>query len=645
MKKSKQLCHIPVCDIRQDDHFPFNSICLYGMDQTGSKRYEFNSFGFRGEDYDPDADLTIIIVGCSIVFGTGLNYEETLGAQFKLLLAEALQIQPERINLINLAVGGSSNDYHCRTILKYAPLFRPDLIIYIATDYSRTEIFYKNAKTLLFNAKVLERNPYLLDIIDDRTLAYFDYYDEDSGKVNTLKNALLIQNYCRNESIPLLLGFYDLYPYIVDSTNPALNTFWESLNKEDLIKVNGCMLYSDSAADYSHPGPISNSIAAHFYLIHLAHLYSSIGNFQLNKKLIQQIIARENLTDFADIFYNQNNSRNTLLQRTDDYYTGILRKTKALNNIIVEDGNNPYYFFFKANNEIKQKNYELAEKHLKRAITLDTKAVGYYIVLSNLYRMRGDIDNAIETLERAVVFDKKNVRILMTLGKHYYSIGQYENAKNFVTMILDASPKHEEAHLQLSHIYNQLGNTRLAIQHIQRAITIQNDNATSYLHLGTLFKNIGNIQDAKDALERAIALDPSLPGPHIQLSHIYNQLGNTELAIQQVQEAIAIKKDAPHFYLHLGILFKNIGNIQDAKDALERAIALDPSLPGPHIQLSHIYNQLGNTKLAIQQVQEAIAIKKDTPHFYFHLGNLLRNSGDIEGAEHAQEKAASCSGQ
>src|SRR5688500_5485993 len=71
--------HLKKCDVRRELHVPGTATREYGSDKSGTIVYEFNSKGYRGEEYDPSAKFRVCVIGESNAFGTGLRVEETFG--------------------------------------------------------------------------------------------------------------------------------------------------------------------------------------------------------------------------------------------------------------------------------------------------------------------------------------------------------------------------------------------------------------------------------------------------------------------------------------------------------------------------------------------------------------------------------------
>jgi hypothetical protein len=130
---------------RPREHFgstgPPHVSATYGTDQSGTKSYQFNSLGYRGEELDPAAAATIFVCGCSHTFGVGLNLEETWVHRFKLAYAESHRLDPAAVNVLNFSEGGASNDYITRTVLTQCAQVRPDLVIAQFSQMSRSEAF------------------------------------------------------------------------------------------------------------------------------------------------------------------------------------------------------------------------------------------------------------------------------------------------------------------------------------------------------------------------------------------------------------------------------------------------------------------------------------------------------------------------
>ena len=150
--------------------------------------YHFNSFGYRGEEFDPAARLKIFVSGCSYTFGLGVEHDQTWPALLKKQLSAKLDVPFDRTNLQNFSQIGASNGYIARTIIRQCDRARPDLAVIAFTHRERTE----------YLAPGVTRNLGLWDLDHPEDWAapairYFSLYNTSSASLDLLKNMLLVQ--------------------------------------------------------------------------------------------------------------------------------------------------------------------------------------------------------------------------------------------------------------------------------------------------------------------------------------------------------------------------------------------------------------------------------------------------------------------
>jgi hypothetical protein len=104
--------------------------------RTQPVNYSVNSDGYRTKEFKTiDWANSIVVFGCSVVFGTGVDNQHTIPAMIE---------QQSGIPTINMGIGGSSMmaSFHNSLILnqRHPP---PLAIVQLWTDYSRTVYYYK----------------------------------------------------------------------------------------------------------------------------------------------------------------------------------------------------------------------------------------------------------------------------------------------------------------------------------------------------------------------------------------------------------------------------------------------------------------------------------------------------------------------
>lgn len=122
-------------------HTPYRTAPVDGLPSILGKNIELvwqgadvqtNSFGFRGPDPTPAGEmpedtLRIAMVGDSFVFGSGVQWEDTLGVKLEAALGELGQA----VEVLNCGVPGYNTRNAAVNLAEYVMPLKPDLVIFL----------------------------------------------------------------------------------------------------------------------------------------------------------------------------------------------------------------------------------------------------------------------------------------------------------------------------------------------------------------------------------------------------------------------------------------------------------------------------------------------------------------------------------
>jgi hypothetical protein len=246
-------------------------IHTYGADRTGTVSYRFNSLGFRGEEFRPEARKHVFVSGSSTSFGTGVAEEATWPHCFKAAYAEGHELRLDDVNLMNFSAGGASSGHAVRVAVSQCARFTPDLVLVeLAPGHFRTEYLSREVlgteRHVSFGPWMLEddgrvrpdivsRHPELTDAIS----GWLSWYSEDTGVLGTVKEALLLQLFCRARGIPYLIcwgwgngGCSAVEPW---RHHLVIGPLLELVDRERVFPFAITDRCIDHGADGFHPGP------------------------------------------------------------------------------------------------------------------------------------------------------------------------------------------------------------------------------------------------------------------------------------------------------------------------------------------------------------------------------------------------------
>lgn len=203
--------------------------------------YRFNALGYRCDEFDRDADIRIVAIGCSYVIGIGLAQEHLFHERFA---ARARAELSRSVVVWNLATSGASNDYISRLLLQALPLLDPHIVLVNFTHLRRREYVSVQNRMVKYLPSHMPA-----DVIERAICRHFEAltspYDDE---LNYFKNYKTVEN--------ALAGRCWLYSGPEWHLVPAYT---------DPTRFVGLLRAVDRARDGDHPGPASHQVLASLY--------------------------------------------------------------------------------------------------------------------------------------------------------------------------------------------------------------------------------------------------------------------------------------------------------------------------------------------------------------------------------------------
>lgn len=233
-------------DIDQDTpgHFFNTKKDSYQDEKSGEINYSFNSSGYLGEEYNPSAEKKIFVAGCSLAMNYGIQYELSWPYLFKKRLGE-------HVNILNFSVGGASNDYISRSVLRQCSSVKPDILLVMFTYPDRKEFISENGRKNI--------GPWNEE--DEDILNYYAHYTDELGNMNLLRNILLVQYFCKTQDIDYIFVVQNIDKF--KSFCLRSEIFSELFSLIDMANLcDFSMEFKDKIYDGLHPGPESHDLFA-----------------------------------------------------------------------------------------------------------------------------------------------------------------------------------------------------------------------------------------------------------------------------------------------------------------------------------------------------------------------------------------------
>jgi hypothetical protein len=152
--------------------------------------YQFNSAGFRSDEFDADAP-GVVFLGCSHTVGVGLPAQET----FARVVAAELNLR-----CYNLGVAGSANDTAFRLANYYIPRLNTKAVVFLSSDRTRFELFTQNRERHILSPTNHARE--FLEV-KDQVKGFYRYWvaNQTNLDLHYEKNRLAIAHLCATNNI------------------------------------------------------------------------------------------------------------------------------------------------------------------------------------------------------------------------------------------------------------------------------------------------------------------------------------------------------------------------------------------------------------------------------------------------------------
>lgn len=163
-----------------------------GWIEAGAITYEINSEGFRGREFDTNAD-NLVALGCSYTMGIGLPWH---------CLWPTLVGQRLGLSVCNLSWGGISADTCYRLAEYWVPALRPRLVVMLTPPLNRFELH-----TTSDSIPVENFMPNCESVNWDDVKPFLRHYwtANQNSDINRRKNQWALRGLCHDLGIPCLI--------------------------------------------------------------------------------------------------------------------------------------------------------------------------------------------------------------------------------------------------------------------------------------------------------------------------------------------------------------------------------------------------------------------------------------------------------
>ena len=178
----------------------------------------------------------------------------------------------------------------------------------------------------------------------------------------------------------------------------------------------------------------------------------------------------------------------------------------------------------------ERQSFDLAEKHMARAVALIPADPGFHCGLGNVQYMQSKLDEAAESFQKAIDLNPEIPQAHANLGLILTDAGRSQEAIPVLQKALSLDPQNAEVLLSLGNAFQEQQQYEEAINSYNRVIQISPEYAAAYNNLGNAYSIVGELDKAEEAYRNCLRLDP-------EFKDVFTNLGLTLVSNGKLEEA------------------------------------------------------------------------------------------------------------
>ncbi|PTX60746.1 cytochrome c-type biogenesis protein CcmH/NrfG [Melghirimyces profundicolus] len=196
---------------------------------------------------------------------------------------------------------------------------------------------------------------------------------------------------------------------------------------------------------------------------------------------------------------------------------------------------------------------DLAERSVRKAVSLDAKNAEYYFHQSKIEAARQDYGAAVQSVESAIRLSPAEPVYHFSLAEYLLKEGNSKKAVEHARKAVESEPNEPEYRIRLgqAHLAERERHSKekgqekkaaksvdAAVRTLRDAIELNGDNAKAHYFLSIALYYRGEYQKAGESAQRAMELKPKTAAYHYQFGVVLQRLGRKQEAADHYRKAL-----------------------------------------------------------------------------------------------------------
>lgn len=245
------------------------------------------------------------------------------------------------------------------------------------------------------------------------------------------------------------------------------------------------------------------------------------------------------------------------------------------------------------------------------------------------------IEAAVQILQESLLQQPNDSTAWYWLGEAFIRLSDFAQAEMAFRNAADNDPTNPDNWCILgNHLSTYLNDFHGAQKAYEQALAIDAKHMAALHGSSGVLETLGNTSGAQVMLRKIRSLDL------IEQAIGFTDSGLHREALKNFQEALALDDSNIELRIHIGETMMELDRFEEAREYLEQATILAPANPLFWCKLGDYFLACENEDDAKTAYQRALELAPKYNHAWYGLSNILRQAGDLAGADDALRKAA-----
>jgi tetratricopeptide (TPR) repeat protein len=329
-----------------------------------------------------------------------------------------------------------------------------------------------------------------------------------------------------------------------------------------------------------------------------------------------------------------------LRQLTDDQLKGAEASFKEA---LMKDSNRFEAYLGLAEISIRQKNLDMAQKHLEKARAVQPKHVDVETAWGRFYVIKRDYNHAAAAFKRAIEIDDAAIAPRLDLADlDLTALRKPQAAADLYRAVIAKQPSHAGAYYGLGIAYADLGSMEKAKDAWKESSRLAPSNPSPSFALARLYVMQKQYDAALTQYDAVLKADKSFAQAHVGRGDVWQVKGNDQEALAEYQKAVGVNPQLAEAYERIGMLHQKHKRWAEAERAYLAALEIKPKSALSYNNLAWVMlEQKGREEKAVQWATKAVDLHPQSSQFQDTLGWAYRAAGDNAKAIVVLERASS----